>query len=122
MEIKIDIKNCSECPHFESERVYTADSFEMPFEWKCVKADNRVIAGYVEWHDKVKIPDWCPCKTTNKVGLRRMILSSAVIYLDGKVIKDRYASEVEVVPFAEITNVELESWDEKTQILYLKSI
>jgi hypothetical protein len=102
--------------------VYTADSFEMPFEWKCVKADNRVIAGYVEWHDKVKIPDWCPCKTTNKVGLRRMILSSAVIYLDGKVIKDRYASEVEVVPFAEITNVELESWDEKTQILYLKSI
>jgi hypothetical protein len=51
-----------------------------------------------------------------------MILSSAVIYLDGKVIKDRYASEVEVVPFAEITNVELESWDEKTQILYLKSI
>jgi hypothetical protein len=65
MEIKIDIKDCSECPHFESERVYTADSFETPFKWTCTKA-KRQIAGFVEWHDKIKIPDWCPGKIETK--------------------------------------------------------
>lgn len=61
MFIKIEIKDCSGCPFMESKRVYTADSFEIPFEWKCTKA-NKVIAGFVEHNDKIKIPDWCPCK------------------------------------------------------------
>ena len=65
-EIKINIKNCSECPYFKEERMYTADSFEMPFDWFCKKANGKKIAGYVEWHDKVAIPDWCPCKITDK--------------------------------------------------------
>lgn len=60
-EIKIKIKDCSECPFWKSERVYTADSFEMPFKWTCKKA-KRQIAGFVEWHDKTPIPEWCPCK------------------------------------------------------------
>jgi len=63
MKIEVDIKNCSECPHFKEERVYTSDSFEMPFKWMCKKADNRVISGFVEWNDKIKIPEWCPAKT-----------------------------------------------------------
>jgi predicted Zn-ribbon and HTH transcriptional regulator len=62
-EIKIEIKDCSECPFFKEERVYTEDSFEMPFDWYCNKAHGKKIAGYVEWHDKIAIPDWCPCKT-----------------------------------------------------------
>ena len=47
-EIKISIKNCSECPFFKNvplfaieERVYTADSFEMAFNWFCNKAHGK---------------------------------------------------------------------------------
>jgi hypothetical protein len=61
MKIAIDIKDCSECPFWESERVYTGDSFDMAFKWTCKKA-NKQIAGFVETFDKVKIPEWCPCK------------------------------------------------------------
>ncbi|MFA5208646.1 MAG: hypothetical protein WC428_08450 [Candidatus Paceibacterota bacterium] len=60
-KIAIEIKDCSQCPHFDDERVYTADNFEMVFKWTCTKA-KRQIAGYVETFDKVPIPDWCPCK------------------------------------------------------------
>jgi hypothetical protein len=85
MEIKINVKDCSKCPNFESSPYPTADSFEHPEYWWCtaddavapnveaeehrqtiLKYDNaaklRYIAGYVEWHDKTPIPDWCPCK------------------------------------------------------------
>lgn len=65
MKIGIDIKDCSECPFWESERVYTADSFEMPYKWTCKKA-NRQIAGFVEWHDEIAIPEWCPAKIEEK--------------------------------------------------------
>lgn len=85
MEIKIDIKNCSECPHFKASPYPTSDSFERPEYWWCknddafapyeeiekhrlfIKKDNNLprlkyIAGYVEWNDKTPIPKWCPCK------------------------------------------------------------
>ncbi len=64
MEIKINIENCKECPHFNAKRKYTSDSFENVFDWLCKKADNKKIAGYVEWYDEknIKIPEWCPCK------------------------------------------------------------
>lgn len=69
-EIIINIKNCQECPFFKEERMYTADSFEMAFDWFCKKKNNKKIAGYVEsGGDKIKIPDWCPVavkKTKNK--------------------------------------------------------
>lgn len=60
--IKVEIKNCKECPNFNAERVYTADSFERPFDWFCMKMAGRKIQGYVEWHEehKIPIPDWCP--------------------------------------------------------------
>ena len=61
MKIALDIKDCSECPHFNCERMYTADSFEMAFNWFCKKENNRKIAGYVETFDKTPIPEWCPC-------------------------------------------------------------
>jgi hypothetical protein len=64
MKIQLEIKTCKECPFFEEKRMYTADSWEMPYDWFCKKAKNRKIAGYVEWHeeDKVEIPKWCPVK------------------------------------------------------------
>lgn len=68
-KIQIEINNCGECPHFESERIYTSDSFDMLFKWTCTKAD-RVISGCVDTWDKVKIPDWCPCKTNNKKKIK----------------------------------------------------
>lgn len=61
MKIIIDIVDCSNCPYFKSERVYTADSFEMPFKWTCNK-EKRVISEFVETFDKTPIPDWCPIK------------------------------------------------------------
>ena len=85
MEIKINISKCSECPHFKATPYPTSDSFERAEYWWC-KADDavapndeaekartklkdvyklsklRYIAGYVEWHDKIQIPEWCPCK------------------------------------------------------------
>ncbi len=85
MEIKIEIKDCSDCPHHKATPYYTADSFERPEYWWCSMDDKKLddeedekhrqsimknsglkklrkIAGYVEWHDKTPIPEWCPCK------------------------------------------------------------
>ena len=85
MKIGIDIENCSQCPHHMATEYPTMDSFERPEYWWC-KADDavapneeaegrrerfkinrklpklRYVAGYVEWHDKTPIPEWCPCK------------------------------------------------------------
>lgn len=62
MEIKIKIKDCSECPFWTDEKVYTADSFENAYKWICKKAHGKIIASYVETFDSVTIPDWCPIK------------------------------------------------------------
>ena len=61
--IKLEIQDCSQCPFLERKTVYTSDSFERPEDWFCKKNDNKKIAGYVEWHDKTPVPDWCPIKT-----------------------------------------------------------
>ena len=58
----LEITNCKQCPHWSQERYYTADSFELAFDWFCGKCDNKKIQGYVEWHEeeKIEVPDWCP--------------------------------------------------------------
>jgi len=60
-EIKLEIKSCQECPFFDSETQYTADSWERPEKWIC-KKEKKTIANYVDWNDKVPIPEWCPIK------------------------------------------------------------
>lgn len=62
IKIQIEINSCKECPFFKEERMYTADSFEMAFNWFCKRDNNKKIAGYVEWHEekKIKVPEWCP--------------------------------------------------------------
>jgi hypothetical protein len=60
--IKIEIQNCKECPYIKTERIYTSDSWEQPFDWFCTKHNNEKIASYVEWNDEkdIIIPQWCP--------------------------------------------------------------
>ena len=61
--IKLELKNCRGCPHFESEKHYTADSWENAENWFCTHNDTkRKIAGYVEWTDEknMTVPNWCP--------------------------------------------------------------
>lgn len=60
-EIKIEIKSCADCPFVDIKRVYTSDNFERPDKWTCTK-NNTVISGFVEWHDKIPVPDWCPAR------------------------------------------------------------
>lgn len=60
MKIQLEIKSCQECPFFKTEPYYTADSWENADNWFCTKADDKKIAGYVEWNDNPAIPDWCP--------------------------------------------------------------
>ena len=56
--IKLNISNCSECPHFDSEKVYTADSFENVQKWICTKYKKKIA--FVETFDKEpEIPSWC---------------------------------------------------------------
>lgn len=67
IEVKIPLTTCRKCPHFSEERMYTADSFEIPFNWFCNHGEKRKIRGYVEWHeeDKIEIPNWCPFNDKN---------------------------------------------------------
>lgn len=61
-EIKLNIKNCSECPFIKIEKVYTGDSWEDVNKWSCTKKRNKTIQ-YVDRDDKITtIPDWCPQK------------------------------------------------------------
>ena len=60
--VNLKITSCANCPHMKSERHYTADSFEMEFDWKCALA-NMLHITYHEWNDKdVPIPKWCPLR------------------------------------------------------------
>lgn len=60
--VNLRISSCTECPHFRSERDYTADSFEYCFRWICnYGKEPKDIRRYVDWSDTKKhIPDWCP--------------------------------------------------------------
>jgi hypothetical protein len=124
----------------------TADSFERPEYWWCMNADAKApneeaekerlfimkdshlvmlkyIAGYVEWHDKTPIPKWCPCKikTDNSESIIKKIRKSNQVFLDDKVIKNRFGKEEKIPTTAEIREAEVVSWDKNTQTLYLKS-
>ena len=88
-KIVIDIESCQKCPHHHESPYPSMDSFERPSYWWCKNPDVEVervandsegerrrkvikkdhgfeklsyIAGYVEWSDKINIPDFCPIK------------------------------------------------------------
>lgn len=60
-KIVIEISNCTYCPHFKITGVYSTDGFDRGEYWHCTKLDKK-IAGFVEWNDKIPVPDWCPIK------------------------------------------------------------
>ncbi len=62
-EIKLEIKNCKDCPHWEETPFPTSDSFERAHYWWCTVIEpKKEIASYVEWHEEkgIKVPKWCP--------------------------------------------------------------
>jgi len=65
--ITLQIKDCSQCPHHYTSPYPTSDSFERPEYWWCKIVPDETthtkfakVAGYVEWNDKIEIPEWCP--------------------------------------------------------------
>ena len=60
MKIQLEIKSCQECPFWEEGDRRSTDDFDSGHDWFCKKKNNKKIAGFVEWHEKVEIPKWCP--------------------------------------------------------------
>ena len=59
----VEIDDCSACPCMKAERHYTADSFEMVFDWKCTKSHGAIVVT-LDWNDpKPAIPAWCPLRS-----------------------------------------------------------
>jgi len=68
-KIEIDIKNCTECPHFSRERQWTEDSWEEAYNWYCGFNDKkRKIASYVECNDNIDVPEWCTILIEGKLN------------------------------------------------------
>ena len=61
------IERCSNCPSLEATPYPTADSWERAENWYCsAHEDVPKIAGYVEWNDKIPVPEWCPLRVRRK--------------------------------------------------------
>jgi len=64
----IALTSCSKCTHFDSERHYTGDSYEMESDWFCKEMDKKKIVGCMDHSDKDPgIPDWCPLMSIEDV-------------------------------------------------------
>lgn len=62
MTVNLKINHCGECPNMNTERYYTADSWENVSEWRCSSNKNKRIA-LQEWNDSAPpIPEWCPLR------------------------------------------------------------
>ena len=73
---RLRVTNCKDCPHFRTDRFYTADSWEYILNWICKKTtrptpsfrdydpvvkDSSLIAQVEHARDEPKkVPDWCP--------------------------------------------------------------
>lgn len=59
--VAIRIDSCKQCPHFHSEKYYTADSWDDCVEWTCKEAERSIAI--LDWNDKnPAIPKWCPLR------------------------------------------------------------
>lgn len=61
MAVNFKVDNCGKCPNIQSERVYTADSFENVFKFTCTKV-NRVVDELDTFEKFGAIPKWCPLR------------------------------------------------------------
>lgn len=96
MSVLLPIENCSKCPHLVQKAVYTADSFERPFDWFCAKSDNKKIQGYVEWNDEVNIPDWCPLRPVTYTDSAKKLEIQAKIDSISNTVQDLYDKKNEL--------------------------
>ena len=64
MSVKLTLECCDKCPYMESERYYTADSWEHVMEWKCSHENDRRITLHETFDKDPAIPEWCPLRET----------------------------------------------------------
>jgi hypothetical protein len=78
MSVKLTINTCKDCPNLDTERFYTADSWEHVMTWFCKKTDrakpastdalpvvkDSSLIAHVERasEEPKKIPTWCPLR------------------------------------------------------------
>lgn len=55
-KIFLEIESCGECPFCKEKRIYTADSWEHYYEFRC-NITHNVIA---EFENEPPVPDNCP--------------------------------------------------------------
>lgn len=61
--VLLAIGRCSECPHADTYS-YSLDGFDRGKRYKCRKANDRMIADWVEWNEKAPTPpEWCPLRS-----------------------------------------------------------
>lgn len=58
-KVLIEIESCKDCPHFKITGTSSTDGFDRGDEWYCTK-EEKMIDGFVEWHENPPIPLWCP--------------------------------------------------------------
>lgn len=56
----LDIETCRQCPYITRMLDESLDGWDRPEIWSCNKSGGRKIQEYVEWHDTVEVPKWCP--------------------------------------------------------------
>lgn len=62
-KVILEIDSCSKCPFFKEGPMESTDGWDRGCDWLCTKTGkDKVIAGFVEWHEKPKVPDWCPIR------------------------------------------------------------
>jgi hypothetical protein len=65
MDIK-NVTNCKkDCSFWKEGKFVCTDDFDGGHDWICTGGKKeKIIAGFVEWHEekKIEVPDWCPKK------------------------------------------------------------
>lgn len=59
MKALIEIKYCEQCPHSETSRKWTDDSWDDARKVFC-KELGEYVHPWLDWHEKSNIPEKCP--------------------------------------------------------------
>lgn len=75
---------CSSCPNKVETNPFSSDGWDRMVDWICIAAEDKKIAGAVEWRDKVQTPHWCPLhKSTETPREHVFLVTLDEIYLSG---------------------------------------
>lgn len=50
-KVILDLKSCNVCPYWKEGQRESTDGFDSGNDWICTKKKNKIIAGFVEWHE-----------------------------------------------------------------------